>query len=183
MGTQYIIPAFLVVVAGGVGQIKGTVIAAWAMGIALSLFADWTTGDMAVVLAFVLVVVFLQFRPQGLFTVAPGIDMTKLKPWLPLIGIGVFAVLLLVVAPAVLSMHWINNLGEYCCSAIAAVGIGLAGVGEACSSWARGSSSDSAPMPWPIHLTLETAAPDSLPVFMILYDPSASHPAFWEPSQ
>ena len=69
MGTQYIIPAFLVVVAGGVGQIKGTVIAAWAFGIALSFFADWTTGSMAQVLAFVLLVVFLQFRPQGLFTV------------------------------------------------------------------------------------------------------------------
>ena len=69
MGTQYIIPAFLVVVAGGIGQIKGTVIAALAFGVALSYFADWTTGSMAQVLAFVLLVVFLQFRPQGLFTV------------------------------------------------------------------------------------------------------------------
>jgi urea transport system permease protein len=69
MGTQYIIPAFLVVVAGGVGQIKGTVLAAWALGVALSYFADWTTGSMAQVLAFVLLVIFLQFRPQGLFTV------------------------------------------------------------------------------------------------------------------
>lgn len=69
MGTQYIIPAFLVVVAGGIGQIKGTVVAAWAVGVAMSFFADWTTGSLAQVLAFVLVVVFLQFRPQGLFTV------------------------------------------------------------------------------------------------------------------
>jgi urea transport system permease protein len=69
MGTQYIIPAFLVVVAGGVGQIKGTVIAAWIVGVSLAFFADWTTGSLAQVLAFVLVVVFLQFRPQGLFTV------------------------------------------------------------------------------------------------------------------
>ena len=69
MGAQYIIPAFLVVVAGGIGQIKGTVIAAWAVGIAMALFADWTTGSLAQVLAFILVVVFLQFRPQGLFTV------------------------------------------------------------------------------------------------------------------
>ncbi|MFY9714821.1 MAG: urea ABC transporter permease subunit UrtB, partial [Microbacterium sp.] len=45
MGTQYIIPAFLVVVAGGIGQIKGTVIAALVFGIALSYFADWTTGS------------------------------------------------------------------------------------------------------------------------------------------
>ncbi|WP_028048959.1 urea ABC transporter permease subunit UrtB [Cellulomonas sp. URHD0024] len=69
MGTRYIIPAFLVVVAGGIGQIKGTVIAAWGVGVSLAFFADWTTGSMAQVLTFVLVVVFLQFRPQGLFTV------------------------------------------------------------------------------------------------------------------
>ncbi|MGK2855155.1 MAG: urea ABC transporter permease subunit UrtB [Microbacteriaceae bacterium] len=69
MGAQYIIPAFLVVVAGGIGQIKGAIIAAWAVGVAMAYFADWTTGSLAQVLAFVLVVVFLQFRPQGLFTV------------------------------------------------------------------------------------------------------------------
>ncbi|WES63985.1 urea ABC transporter permease subunit UrtB [Microbacter sp. GSS18] len=69
MGTQYIIPAFLVVVAGGIGQIKGTVIAALVIGVAMALFADWTTGSLAQVLAFVLVVIFLQIRPQGLFTV------------------------------------------------------------------------------------------------------------------
>jgi len=69
MGVQYIIPAFLVVVAGGIGQIKGTVIAAWVIGVAMAFFADWTSGSLAQVLAFVLVVVFLQLRPQGLFTV------------------------------------------------------------------------------------------------------------------
>lgn len=69
MGTQYIIPAFLIVVAGGIGQIKGAVIAAFVVGVALAFFSDWTTGSLAQVLAFVLVVVFLQFRPQGLFTV------------------------------------------------------------------------------------------------------------------
>jgi urea transport system permease protein len=69
MGVQYIIPAFLVVVAGGIGQIKGTIIAAWVIGVAMAFFADWTSGSLAQVLAFVLVVVFLQLRPQGLFTV------------------------------------------------------------------------------------------------------------------
>ena len=56
--------------------------------------------------------------------------MTKLKPWLSLSGIGVFAVLLLAVAPLVLTDHWLSNLGKYCCWAIAAVGIGVA--------WGRG---------------------------------------------
>jgi urea transport system permease protein len=69
LGTTYIIPAFLVVVAGGVGQLKGTVIAAWVVGVATAYLTDWTSGSMAQVITFALVVVFLQVRPQGLFTV------------------------------------------------------------------------------------------------------------------
>jgi urea transport system permease protein len=107
--------------------------------------------------------------------------MTKLKPWLPLIGIGVFAVLLLVVAPAVLSMHWINNLGKYCCWAIAAVGIGLAWGRGGMLVLGQGVFFGLGAYAMAMHLTLETAGPDSLPVFMILYDPAAPLPAFWEP--
>ena len=62
-------PAFLVVVAGGVAQLKGTLIAAWAVGVATAFLTDWTSGSMAQVITFALVVVFLQIRPQGLFTV------------------------------------------------------------------------------------------------------------------
>jgi urea transport system permease protein len=69
LGTSYIVPAFLVVVAGGIGQIKGSVIAAFALGIAGAFLTWWTSGSLATVLTFLLVVVFLQVRPQGLFTV------------------------------------------------------------------------------------------------------------------
>ena len=69
LGTTYIIPAFLVVVAGGVGQLKGTVIAAWVVGVFTAFLTDWISGSMAQVITFALVVVFLQVRPQGLFTV------------------------------------------------------------------------------------------------------------------
>jgi urea transport system permease protein len=69
LGATYIIPAFLVVVAGGVGQLKGTVIAAWAVGVATAFVTDWSSGSMAQVITFAIVVVFLQIRPQGLFTV------------------------------------------------------------------------------------------------------------------
>ncbi len=69
LGTAYIIPAFLVVVAGGVGQLKGTVIAAWVVGVVTAFLTNWTSGSMAQVVSFALVVVFLQIRPQGLFTV------------------------------------------------------------------------------------------------------------------
>lgn len=69
MGVTYIIPAFLVVVVGGVGQIKGTVLAAWGVGVAGAFLADWTSGSMSQVITFALVVAFLTIRPQGLFTV------------------------------------------------------------------------------------------------------------------
>lgn len=107
--------------------------------------------------------------------------MTKMKPWLPLIGIAVFAVLLLVVAPAVLSMHWINNLGKYCCWAIAAIGIGLAWGRGGMLVLGQGVFFGLGAYAMAMHLTLESTAPGSLPVFMILYDPSAALPAFWEP--
>jgi urea transport system permease protein len=69
LGTAYIIPAFLVVVLGGVGQLKGTVLAAWGVGIVTAFLTDWTSGSMAQVITFALVVVMLMARPQGLFTV------------------------------------------------------------------------------------------------------------------
>jgi len=69
LGTTYIISAFLVVVAGGLGQLRGTVIAAFAVGIVTAFLTDWLSSSMAQVLTFALVVIFLQARPQGLFTV------------------------------------------------------------------------------------------------------------------
>jgi len=69
LGATYIIPAFLVVVAGGLGQLRGTVIAAFAVGIVMAYLTRWFSASMAQVVIFALVVVFLQVRPQGLFTV------------------------------------------------------------------------------------------------------------------
>ncbi len=69
LGTRYIILAFLVVVAGGLGQLRGVVIAAWPVGVVTAYLADWTTGSLAQVITFALVVIFLQVKPQGLFTV------------------------------------------------------------------------------------------------------------------
>ncbi|WP_402461743.1 urea ABC transporter permease subunit UrtB [Isoptericola aurantiacus] len=66
LGTNYIVDAFLVVVAGGIGQIKGTVIAATALGLMQAFFEYSTTASVAKVLVFVVIVAFLQVRPQGL---------------------------------------------------------------------------------------------------------------------
>ena len=107
--------------------------------------------------------------------------LTKLKPWASLIGIAVFAVLLLAVAPSVLSMHWINNLGKYCAWAIVAVGIGLAWGRGGMLVMGQGVFFGLGAYAMAMHLTLETAGPDATPSFMILYDPLAPVPAFWEP--
>ena len=69
IGQSYLIDAFLVVVVGGLGQIKGTVIAAFALGFLNSFIEYNTTASLAKVIVFVVIVVFLQVRPQGLFTV------------------------------------------------------------------------------------------------------------------
>jgi urea transport system permease protein len=69
LGTNYIVDAFLVVVAGGIGQLKGAVIAAFGLGLLQATFEYSTTTSVAKVMVFVVVVVFLQIRPQGIFSV------------------------------------------------------------------------------------------------------------------
>lgn len=67
LGTYYIVDAFLVVVAGGLGRLRGAVIAALALGLLDSYAEFWTDASLAKVIGFVAIVVFLQARPQGLF--------------------------------------------------------------------------------------------------------------------
>jgi urea transport system permease protein len=66
IGLAYIIDAFLVVIVGGLGKLRGAVLAALALGL-LSAFGEHATSasiGKAIVLGFV--IVFLQFRPNGL---------------------------------------------------------------------------------------------------------------------
>ena len=65
-GTYYIVDAFLVVVAGGLGQIRGAVIAAFSLGLLNSFVEGWTNASLGKVMVFAVIVGFLQFRPQGL---------------------------------------------------------------------------------------------------------------------
>ncbi|MCT9079802.1 urea ABC transporter permease subunit UrtB [Streptomyces fulvoviolaceus] len=68
MGTNYIVDAFLVVVVGGIGQLKGSVITAFALGVLQSVLEYSTTVSVAKVMVLVAIVAFLQWRPQGLYT-------------------------------------------------------------------------------------------------------------------
>ncbi len=71
MGTAYVVQAFLVVVVGG-GTPMGSVAAAGLTGELQSVFAFMTNDTFARFLLYVLIVVFLRFRPRGLFAVAKG---------------------------------------------------------------------------------------------------------------
>lgn len=67
MGQNYIVDSFLVVVTGGVGELAGTVGAGLGLGVLNKFLEPWTGAVWGKVLILVVVVVFIQFRPAGLF--------------------------------------------------------------------------------------------------------------------
>jgi urea transport system permease protein len=68
IGTGYVIDAFLVVIVGGLGKLRGAVIAAFALGL-LNAYSEYaTSASIGKAIVFACVVVFLQFRPNGLVT-------------------------------------------------------------------------------------------------------------------
>jgi urea transport system permease protein len=67
LGQNYIVDSFMVVVLGGVGQIAGTVYAALGLGLVNKFLEGWTGAVLAKIFVLVIVVVFIQKRPQGLF--------------------------------------------------------------------------------------------------------------------
>ena len=67
LGQSYIVDSFMVVVLGGVGQLAGTVYAALGLGILNKLLEGWTGAVLAKIAVLVLIIVFIQKRPQGIF--------------------------------------------------------------------------------------------------------------------
>jgi urea transport system permease protein len=66
IGLSYIIDAFLVVIVGGLGKLRGAFIAAMGIGLLNSFAQFWTDASIAKAIVFACVIVFLQFRPNGL---------------------------------------------------------------------------------------------------------------------
>jgi len=69
LGQAYIVDSFMVVVLGGVGQLAGTVYAALGLGVLNKFIEGWAGAVLAKIAVLVLIVVFIQKRPQGLFAV------------------------------------------------------------------------------------------------------------------
>lgn len=69
LGQNYIIDAFLVVVVGGVGQVWGAVLAALGLGISGTVLEIGLGAVLAKIILLILVILFIQKRPQGLFAI------------------------------------------------------------------------------------------------------------------
>ena len=67
LGQAYIVDSFMVVVLGGVGQLIGTVIAALGLGEINKLLEPYAGAVLGKIFVLVLVIIFIQRRPQGLF--------------------------------------------------------------------------------------------------------------------
>ncbi|WP_293775809.1 urea ABC transporter permease subunit UrtB [uncultured Oxalicibacterium sp.] len=67
LGQAYIVDSFMVVVLGGVGQLAGTVIAAFGLGEITKFLEPVAGAVLAKIAILVVIIVFIQKRPQGLF--------------------------------------------------------------------------------------------------------------------
>ena len=87
LGSSYIVSCFMVIVLGGVGNLLGTVLAALILGVIQSVIGSgsllimfpklpaiiqgvvefFATTSMSLVLVFIFIIAFLQFRPNGMF--------------------------------------------------------------------------------------------------------------------
>jgi len=67
MGQTYIVDSFLVVVTGGVGKIAGAILSGLGIGFLTKVLESFYEAVYGKVLILALIVVFLQFKPRGLF--------------------------------------------------------------------------------------------------------------------
>ncbi len=67
LGQNYIVDSFMVVVLGGVGQLAGTIIAALGLGEVNKFLEPVAGAVLAKIMILVVIVLFIQKRPQGLF--------------------------------------------------------------------------------------------------------------------
>ena len=67
MGVETILLAFIVVILGGMGSMGGSVVAAFAIGVAQSLFSLWMNPQRVAIAIFGIMLVVLIVRPRGFF--------------------------------------------------------------------------------------------------------------------
>jgi urea transport system permease protein len=74
LGQSYILDSFMVVVVGGVGRIAGTIAAASGLGIINKLLEPFAGAVMGKIVVLAFIILFIQRRPQGLFSVKGRVE-------------------------------------------------------------------------------------------------------------
>ena len=67
LGQAYIVDSFMVVVFGGVGNLFGTLVAGFTLGIANKFLEPYAGAVLAKILVLIFIILFIQKRPRGLF--------------------------------------------------------------------------------------------------------------------
>ncbi|MCK0104880.1 urea ABC transporter permease subunit UrtB [Marinobacter sp. S0848L] len=67
LGQNYIIDSFMVVVFGGVGNLWGTLVAGLTLGTINQVLEPWAGAVLAKIMVLVMIILFIQKRPKGLF--------------------------------------------------------------------------------------------------------------------
>lgn len=69
VGQSYIVNSFMAVVLGGVGKLAGTVLGSGIIGFSSIFTENYTSSTIAKAVVLLIVIIFLQKRPQGLFVI------------------------------------------------------------------------------------------------------------------
>lgn len=69
VGQNYIVNSFMAVVLGGVGKLAGTIVGSGTIGFSSIIIENFTSSSIAKALVLLIVILFLQKRPQGLFVI------------------------------------------------------------------------------------------------------------------
>jgi urea transport system permease protein len=67
LGQNYIVDCFMIVVLGGVGNLVGTVSASVGVGVTDQILQPWLGAVMGKIMVLTAIILFLQWRPAGLF--------------------------------------------------------------------------------------------------------------------
>ena len=132
LGQNYIVDTFMVVVLGGVGKLAGSIAGALLIGMSNAAIQFGTSANIAKAIVLFLVIMFLQKRPQGLFTIrSRSLDESESTPTIEGLTFRqknlAFAALMMIVAllPLFLSPFRVSLVGKYITYAIVALSLDL----------------------------------------------------------
>ncbi len=132
LGQNYIVDTFMVVVLGGVGKLAGSIAGALLIGMSNAAIQFGTSANIAKAIVLFLVIMFLQKRPQGLFTIrSRSLDESESTPTIEGLtfrqkNLAFAAIMMIVVLlPLFLSPFRVSLVGKYITYAIVALSLDL----------------------------------------------------------